>query len=265
MKASDLIALFKRAYSEGWGYIYGERGDIWTAKKQAAATRDTTVKYGSQWIGKRVADCSGLFAWAFSEMGGKNYHGSNTIWNKYCKSQGTISEATELVPGMAVFQVSNGNRHHIGLYIGNGKCIEAKGTRYGVVESKIGHWDEWGLLKGVDYDEESSEGENAYRPTLRNGSKGDFVRQAQELLLAKGYFLGSYGADGKFGAATKAAVMNFQTDIGLSSDGVIGEKTWEALLSPQPQEDEPHEWTEEEKLNALWAWYQEEHGGIQNG
>ena len=56
---------FQYALSEGFGYIFGTAGETWTAAKQARATREMTVKYGSKWIGHRVADCSGLFAWAF--------------------------------------------------------------------------------------------------------------------------------------------------------------------------------------------------------
>ena len=59
--ASDLIALFRRALREKWGYIWGAAGETWTAQKQAAATREQTKKWGAQWIGRRVADCSGLF------------------------------------------------------------------------------------------------------------------------------------------------------------------------------------------------------------
>ena len=262
IQAADLIRLFQQSYHEKWGYIWGGSGQTWTAKKQAAATRDTTVKYGAQWIGRRVADCSGLFAWAFRELGGSIYHGSNTIWNKYCVRQGRIGSLQALIPGTAVFLVKNGNRHHIGLYVGNGKCIEAKGTRYGVVESELGHWDEWGLLRGVDYGDQTPPESPDDRPTLRRGDQGDLVKKAQELLIAKGFFCGSYGADGKFGPATEAAVKNLQSASRLKADGVIGEKTWSAL---EQEASAPPEPTDAEKLKKLWAWYQAEHGEIQNG
>jgi peptidoglycan hydrolase-like protein with peptidoglycan-binding domain len=53
------------------------------------------------------------------------------------------------------------------------------------------------------------------------------------MLLQRGYDLGSYGADGKFGDATERAVKQFQQDWGLSMDGVIGPKTW-AMLESSP-------------------------------
>jgi hypothetical protein len=87
------------------------------------------------------------------------YHGSNTMWDKYCTSQGKLSngkrtDGKELKPGTAVFVLKGtSNRSHVGLYIGNGKVIEASGTQAGVTMTDITNkkWCEWGELKGVDY------------------------------------------------------------------------------------------------------------------
>lgn len=64
--------------------------------------------------------------------------------------------------------------------------------------------------------------------TLRSGDKGSQVKTAQRLLNALGYDCGS--VDGIFGAKTKAAVISFQKTKGLVADGIIGSKTWNALL-----------------------------------
>ena len=37
-------------------------------------------------------------------------------------------------------------------------------------------------------------------------------------------------ADGRFGAATAAAVQRFQRRSGLTADGVVGEETWEKMF-----------------------------------
>ena len=37
--------------------------------------------------------------------------------------------------------------------------------------------------------------------------------------------------DGKFGIKTLGAVKNFQRAMGLTIDGIVGIKTWKALLS----------------------------------
>ena len=65
---------------------------------------------------------------------------------------------------------------------------------------------------------------------LSKGSKGEQVKTAQRLLKAMGYSIGLSGADGDFGSKTEKAVRNFQKDAKLDDDGVIGQKTWEALL-----------------------------------
>lgn len=66
-------------------------------------------------------------------------------------------------------------------------------------------------------------------PTLSIGTGGDAVRAAQALLVCKGY-AAAY-VDGDFGDGTKTAVKAYQRRRGLSQDGVIGKRTWAALLS----------------------------------
>ena len=67
------------------------------------------------------------------------------------------------------------------------------------------------------------------KPTIRRGSKGEYVTLCQTKLLALGYDLGSYGADGSFGAKTVEAVKKFQKDRGLTADGIVGPMTWAEL------------------------------------
>ena len=63
---------------------------------------------------------------------------------------------------------------------------------------------------------------------LKEGSKGDDVRQLQTKLKDLGYYKGS--VTGNFGSLTAQAVMDFQRKNGLSADGVAGKKTL-ALLN----------------------------------
>ena len=78
--------------------------------------------------------------------------------------------------------------------------------------------------------ESAAGGFTAVFPQLSKGSKGDKVRVLQELLLGRGYDLGTYGADGDFGAATWTAVAQFQAANGLTADGIVGKNTWRKLL-----------------------------------
>ena len=79
----------------------------------------------------------------------------------------------------------------------------------------------------------SVEGEktvNIEMSVLKKGAKGEQVKTLQRLLIALGYDMKSYGADGSFGSTTDAAVRAFQKDNGLSVDGSVGQKTWNKLL-----------------------------------
>ena len=220
INANDLIRLFRQALAENWGYIWGAAGETWTKAKQDKATRKQTVQYGAKWIGRRVADCSGLFAWAFKQLGGRIYHGSNTIWRSYLSSKGDLlpngqrSDGKPLLSGTAIFQMTpdaskddGQNQSHIGLYIGNGQVIEAYGTSKGVIMTDLvsRKWEQWGELKNVDYF--VSFDPQPVRPTLRKGDTGDAVRELQEALVARGYSLPSIGVDGKFGNETRGAVI----------------------------------------------------------
>lgn len=157
--AANLIIKFKYAYENKWGYILNTAGILWTQAKQNSTTNTYAQKYGQKWVGHYVADCSGLFSWAFNQLGGYMYHGSNTMWNSYCTNKGKLkngkrTDGQVLKPGTAVFVLKNGNdRSHVGLYIGNGEVIEASSTETGVIKTKITNskWAEWGELKGVDY------------------------------------------------------------------------------------------------------------------
>ena len=243
--ASALIGAFKQALKDDWGYIWGTAGVKWTQARQNDLNKTTDSdrangrKYGAKWIGHMVADCSGLFTWAFKQLGGYMYHGSDTMYRKYCVNKGELksgkrTDGATLKPGSAVFCWNGTKYSHVGLFIGDGLVIEAAGTQQGVITTKLTatKWKFWGELTGVDYGTAPAPapvdpGEQL--PTLRKGDKGQYVTLLQTKLKNKGYDLGRYGVDGDFGSATLAAVKAFQGDNGLTVDGVVGKKTWEAL------------------------------------
>lgn len=59
------------------------------------------------------------------------------------------------------------------------------------------------------------------------GSRGDEVRQIQQALADRGYSLGT--VDGIFGTRTQTALLKYQSDHGLKSDGIAGEETLHSL------------------------------------
>lgn len=64
-------------------------------------------------------------------------------------------------------------------------------------------------------------------PLLRRGSISNYVCIAQDDLNTLGFKTG--GLDGIFGAQTENAVRAYQTQVGLSVDGIVGCNTWRAL------------------------------------
>lgn len=231
----SLVSTAKQSYTSPdnhWGYIWGKSGQTWTQASQDSATREMTVKYGQQWVGKRVADCSGLLVFAYRENGGKIYHGSDTIWHKYTvpETRTALAGQIKIRYGAAVFQVNEGRRTHIGWYIGGGMCLEAQGTRTGCVLSPLATWDEAAELTDADYTGEVYEIFDILPlQTLKKGASGELVRYLQTQLIAAGYDVGGKGADGVFGSDTLSAVRAFQSDHGLTPDGVVGKQTWAAV------------------------------------
>ena len=69
---------------------------------------------------------------------------------------------------------------------------------------------------------------------LQKGTSGEEVLAMQKALKAAGYasMLKRYGADGKFGSETLAAVNKFKKDHGLAADGLFDAKT-KALLDKE--------------------------------
>lgn len=70
--------------------------------------------------------------------------------------------------------------------------------------------------------------------TSRSSStvEGMTKRDVQQALKNAGYYTGNI--DGKFGPKTKAAIKEFQSNMGLKVDGVAGRNTKEKLLKYLP-------------------------------
>ena len=64
---------------------------------------------------------------------------------------------------------------------------------------------------------------------LKSEMKGSSIKQLQQRLKELGYF--NNNTTGYFGSITKSAVKRFQKDKGLVTDGIVGPKTFSALIN----------------------------------
>lgn len=103
-----------------------------------------------------------------------------------CSERGTLETMSD-VPGVLVFMPG-----HVGIYIGNGKVIEARGHAYGVVETNlIGRgWKEWGKLDWIEYVEENTmfeagQGKEAIEYLVKQGRITNKEQALQKLDLIK--------------------------------------------------------------------------------
>ena len=136
--------------------------------------------------------------------------------------------------------------HHTAMYIGDNKVaqfsINEKGKTTGGAsgdqtgrESSIGPYYVYG--KGWDYvlryPKKEVQTVDISMPVLQKGSQCAEVGTAQILLNSLG-FRGVNGrpltVDHVFGANCEYAVKCFQRSVGINPDGVMGVKTWPALL-----------------------------------
>lgn len=113
-------------------------------------------------------------------------------------------------------------------------AVRAFQRRYGLTVDGVVGRETWNAIYNEFRSIQSDNGTpNAYPGTaLREGASGQNVRLVQFWLkIAHTVYsrLNDLTVDGTFGAATTAAVKQFQTYFGLTSDGVVGRTTWNKL------------------------------------
>lgn len=146
---------------EYWYGCFGNKAtkDLYYRKKKQYPKYYDSGSYKKGWTcdGNPVYDCIGLiksFIWTKGVYGATPSYSSSKDVNvggmlDICTKKGPISTIPE-VPGVLVFI----NRSHIGVYIGDGYVIEARGHDYGVVKTKLGSrgWTKWGYCPWIAYE-----------------------------------------------------------------------------------------------------------------
>lgn len=244
IKSSDLVSFVISAKQSGWGYVFGGQGQLytkelaedWARRRRSGRDYDYFVVRCARWFGKIVVDCSGLIIEAYrSQISGYGDKTANTLFRR-CVQTGKLSTIPN-IPGLCVWRSG-----HIGLYIGDGKVVEAGGTSVGVVTSELQspasnkRWTNWGRMADVDYENTSTPPNDTdndslllcrYLKLTSPYIKGEDVKDVQKALVNKGFSLGAI--DGVYGPNTEAAVKSFQQSKGLAVDGIVGPNTVAAM------------------------------------
>lgn len=177
-------------------------------------------------IGKICVDCSGLIG-AYR----RKQIGSSQLYQTASKRL-DMSTIRDWAVGVVLWK-----KGHVGVYIGNGYCVEAKGINYGTIKSRVSDTN-WSC--GLTFDDLSyaydtkieAEGKqsNPYpvpTVTLRKGAKSDAVKWLQFELNEAGFDL---VVDGDFGTKTQKAVIEYQQSCKIEVDGIVGKVTRGKLL-----------------------------------
>lgn len=193
-------------------------------------------------------DCSSLVISAYEQAGVKvKEAGATYTGNMRAAFVKCGFKAIPYKKGMTLYKgdVLLNEKHHTALYIGDGQIVQASSNEKGGIyngkdgdqtgrEIATGRFYEYS--KGWDYVlryNEEVKTVTIILPVLSKGSKCPEVGMVQALLNSLGY-TGKTGrplsTDHDFGNNTEYAVKNFQRAHNLGQDGVVGEKTYNALL-----------------------------------
>lgn len=169
---TGLVAYAKAQLGKPYWYgCYGQIGsdDLYERKKKQYPKYYTATDFKGQY-GQRVHDCVGLikgYLWSDSADAKPKYNAaqdkSANGMLAACKEKGAISTMPDIA-GILVFMSG-----HVGVYIGNGEVIEARGHAYGVVKTKLASrkWKNWGKCPYITYESKSP----APDPALKVGDR----------------------------------------------------------------------------------------------
>jgi len=159
----DLVTYAVNAFNSGWGYVWGTYGDVLTDSLFAYKLEQYPDGVGeyedfirNHWLGGRTTDCVGLikgYGWYNPDTKTIEY-GTNRMPDidadqmyRNAEVSGSMDTMPD-IPGLVVWKSG-----HIGVYIGNGEVIEAMGTKYGVVKTKLSDrgWKAWLEIPYISY------------------------------------------------------------------------------------------------------------------
>ena len=164
----DLAAYAIQAWEHGWGYVWGTFGNVLTESmlqyklEQYPDIGASEAFIREHWLGRRTTDCVGLlkgYGWLnpdtltidYNTNGMPDYNADRMYAS--AKENGTEYGGMDTMPdivGLGLWK-----QGHWGVYVGNGYAIEAMGTQYGVVRTKVEGrgWQGWCKIPYIQYDD----------------------------------------------------------------------------------------------------------------
>ena len=159
----DLAQWAIEAEKTGWGYVYGTYGTVLNEAQLNSKVSQHPNEVGQyaefirqNWLGDRTSDCVGLikgYGWFKADTqelvyasNGMPDISADTMYENAIE-KGTIDTIPE-TPGLAVW-----HKGHIGVYIGNGKVVQAANTTAGVTLTVLGDtaWTHWLKVPYISY------------------------------------------------------------------------------------------------------------------
>lgn len=167
----------------GQGYIYGAKGQICTEafrRQQAKQYPDQAhniLDVGQKWDGVPVWDCAQLTRYAAKAEGINLPSGATSQWKRGpWKRWGSIGAIPEGKIAF-VYREAKGAMQHTGVALGDGTCVHARGTAYGVVHQPMSAyaWTHFGI-PWEDDDSSDKEGTVMSNPAIVIAETGSAVR-----------------------------------------------------------------------------------------
>lgn len=159
-KGADLAAFAKKAKADGVKFLLGgnfeiltpERLEILRVNNPSSITASRYAFAKQNYIGQRVTDCSGLI-YGFLKDGKRRT--SAALYNNAQKRIKINQSNADKIPAGAVLW----REGHVGVSIGDGNEIDARGFDYGIQERKIKNtgFTHYLLFSDFDYNKTGSE------------------------------------------------------------------------------------------------------------
>lgn len=157
-----LVDHAKMALREKWGYVWGTYGQVLTPtlfQQKLSQYPEGVGNYRgfiqANWLNRRTSDCVGTIKSYLWWQNSEPYYDPKTDVSAdgmftLAKEKGPINSIPEIL-GLCVRK-----KGHIGIYIGNGQVIEARGTKYGVIQSPLAGsgaagWTHWLKCPFINY------------------------------------------------------------------------------------------------------------------